>query len=111
MDVKAPLVGIGWEFQRNRLFFTKLQNGLDYFGVRDKEGREVDFVILKDGEIQELIEVKVAEENVGRSLRYYAEKLRPKKATQIVTRLRKPYSSGKISVTDPLSYFGSPFFK
>lgn len=79
--------------------------------LRDKEGREIDFVILRDGEIQELIEVKYAEENVGRSLRYYAEKLRPKKATQIVARLRKPYTIGNISVTDPLSYFELPFFR
>ena len=79
--------------------------------IRDKEGREVDFAILKEGEIQELIEVKVAEENVSRSLRYYAERLQPKRATQVVADLRKPYSEGKISVIDPLSYFNEAFFR
>ena len=73
--------------------------------LRDKEGREVDFVILRDGEIQELIEVKVAEENVTRSLRYYSERLQPKRATQIVANLKKPYTSGRITVTDPITYF------
>ncbi len=56
--------------------------------LRDKEGREIDFVILKNGDIQELIEVKYAEENVTRSLRYYVERLRPQKATQIVATLK-----------------------
>jgi predicted AAA+ superfamily ATPase len=79
--------------------------------IRDKEGREVDFVLLKEGEIEELIEVKFAEEDVTRSLRYYAERLKPKRATQVVANLRKPYSEGKISVIDPLSYFNEAFFR
>ena len=78
--------------------------------LRDKEGREIDFVILKNGEIQELIEAKHTEENVSRSLRYYVKRLRPKKATQIVANLKKPYSSGIISVTNPLAYFSGGFF-
>jgi predicted AAA+ superfamily ATPase len=78
--------------------------------LRDKDGREVDFIILKDGEIQDLIEVKYADENVSRSLRYYAARLQPKNAVQIVANLKRPYSSGKISVIDPLSYFGGGFF-
>ncbi len=78
--------------------------------LRDKEGREIDFVILKDGAVQELIEVKFAEENISRSLRYYVERLRPPKATQIVAMLKRPYSSGIISVVDPLSYFSGAFY-
>jgi predicted AAA+ superfamily ATPase len=78
--------------------------------LRDKEGREIDFVILKDGAVQELIEVKYSEENISRSLRYYVERLRPPKATQIVAMLKRPYSSGIISVVDPLSYFSGAFY-
>ncbi|MDX2454580.1 ATP-binding protein [Desulfosarcina sp.] len=78
--------------------------------LRDKEGREIDFVILKDGAVQELIEVKFAEENISRSLRYYVERLRPPKATQIVAMLKRPYSSGIISVVDPLSYFSGALY-
>ncbi len=77
--------------------------------LRDKEGREIDFVILKNGKIQELIEAKYADDNISRPLRYYVERLRPQKATQIVANLKKPYSSGIISVTDPLSYFNGAF--
>jgi uncharacterized protein len=73
--------------------------------IRDKEGREVDFIILKDGKIQELIEAKYANKNIARPLHYYADRLKPERATQIVANLRMPYKKGKISVTDPLAYF------
>jgi len=79
--------------------------------IRDKEGREVDFVLLQDGSIQELIEVKFTDENVSRSLRYYAERLKPKKVTQIVGKLKRPYSIGNISIVDPISYFDSSFYR
>ncbi len=73
--------------------------------LRDKEGREVDFVVLRDGIIEELIEVKFSDDSVSKHLKYYAEKLNPEKATQILAKLRKPYSSGKIDVVRPFDYF------
>lgn len=73
--------------------------------IRDKEGREVDFVILKEGMIEELIEVKFSEDKISKHLKYYAEKLNPPKATQIVAKLKHPYSSGKINVVEPATYF------
>jgi hypothetical protein len=60
---------------------------------------------LKDNRIEELVEVKWADENISRSLLYHAEKLRPQKATQVVARLKRPYDQGKIQVRDPFSYF------
>ncbi len=75
--------------------------------IRDKEGREVDFVIVKEGIIEELIEVKYGDEKVSRHLQYYAEKLNPPKVTQLVATLQHPFSSGRINITDPLSYFCS----
>lgn len=73
--------------------------------IRDKEGREVDFVILKEGMIEELIEVKFSEDKISKHLKYYAEKLNPPKATQIVAKLKHPYSSGKINIVEPAIYF------
>jgi len=73
--------------------------------IRDKEGREVDFVILKEGVIEELIEVKFSEDKISKHLKYYAEKLNPRKATQIVANLKHPYSNGRINVVDPIIYF------
>ena len=78
--------------------------------IRDKEGREVDFAIVKEGELEELIEVKYSDDSIARSLSYYADRLNPKKAVQIVAEIKRPYDKGKIRVTDPISYF-SNFFK
>jgi len=78
--------------------------------IRDKEGREVDFAIVKEGELEELIEVKYSDDSIARSLSYYADRLNPKKAIQIVSEIKRPYDKGKIRVTGPISYF-SNFFK
>jgi predicted AAA+ superfamily ATPase len=79
--------------------------------IRDKEGREVDFVIVKDRVLEELIEVKYSDENISRNLLYYAEKLKPKRATQIVAELKRPYDRGRIRVTDPISYFQEDIYQ
>ena len=90
-----------------RLHFMEDRDGYRYElrYIRDKEGREVDFVLLKEGKIQELIEVKFSDDKISNHLQYYAEKLNPPKATQIVATLKHPYSSGKINVVDPVTYF------
>ena len=69
--------------------------------IRDKEKREVDFVILKEGKIEELVEVKYSETDVVQSLQYYAEKLNPKQARQIVATLKNPYAKGRLRVEGP----------
>ena len=73
--------------------------------IRDKEGREVDFALFKEGVLEELIEVKYSDEEISRSLLYYANRLKPKKATQIVARLKCPFDKNGITVIDPISYF------
>ncbi|MBI2931532.1 MAG: ATP-binding protein [Planctomycetes bacterium] len=73
--------------------------------LRDKEGREVDFVVLKEGAIEELVEAKYSDESPSRSLSYYADRLRVPRATQIVATLRHPFDRGRLRVTTPLSYF------
>ncbi len=90
-----------------RLHFLEDRDGYRYElrYVRDKEGREVDFVILKEGSVEEIIEVKFSDEDISRSLIYYAERLNPKRATQIVAKLKRPYDVKRIKVIDPISYF------
>jgi len=92
-----------------RLHYLEDRDGYRYElrYIRDKEGREVDFVIVKDGKIEELIEAKYSDETISRSLVYYAERLKPPKATQIVANLRRPFDKGKVKITDPISYFRS----
>ncbi len=90
-----------------RIHFLEDRDGYRYElrYIRDKEGREVDFVILKEGIIEELIEVKFSDDKISKHLKYYAEKLNPGKTTQIVANLKHPYSSGRINVVDPITYF------
>ncbi len=70
--------------------------------IRDKEEREVDFVILRDKKILELIEVKWSDSTVQKSLEYYSEKLKVPLSTQIVGRLKQKYVKGKLQVVSPL---------
>jgi len=95
-----------------RLQFLEDRDGYQYElrYIRDKEGREVDFVILKDNQVEELIEVKYSDDSVSPHLRYYAEKIKPKKVTQIVAKLGRNYDKYGIKVTDPLSYFSDFIF-
>jgi uncharacterized protein len=79
--------------------------------IRDKEGREVDFIVEKNGDIEEMVEAKLSDDTVSRSLNYYTEKLNPPRATQLVMNLRRTYSKGRMEITDPLSYFDGNVFK
>ncbi|MBN1903793.1 MAG: ATP-binding protein [Deltaproteobacteria bacterium] len=90
-----------------RLHFLEDRDGYRYDlrYIRDREGREVDFAILKDGLLEELIEVKFSDEDISRSLSYYCERLKPINATQITANLKRPYDKNGIRVTDPISYF------
>ncbi len=94
-----------------RLHFLEDREGYRYElrYIRDKEGREVDFAVIREGELEELIEVKYEDEEISKSLLYYTERLKPKKATQIVAKLRRPYDKKGVSVTDPISYFNHFF--
>jgi uncharacterized protein len=87
----------------------------DYFGhtcelryIRDKEGREVDFVTVIDGKVHELIEVKTSDTKISSALKYYAEKLKPKHVVQIVGDLSRAYDQENIRVTSPVDYFVKP---
>jgi len=90
-----------------RLHFLEDRDGYRYElrYIRDKEGREVDFAVLKEGALQELIEVKHADKSIARGLSYYARRLQPLRATQIVGRLDHPFDHGRLRVTSPLHYF------
>lgn len=76
--------------------------------IRDKEGREVDFALVVDGVLEELVEVKYSDDGISPALRYYTERLQPRRSTQLVATLDKPYDDAQgIRVTNPLLYFGN----
>lgn len=87
----------------------------DYLGhtcklhyIRDKEGREVDFVTLIDNEVQDLIEVKSSNTEISTSLQYYSKKLKPKRTIQIVGDLKRPFDKNGVHVTHPIDFFNDP---
>ena len=118
-DNADVLAGEGERFENlvatsllKRLHFLEDRDGYRYElrYLRDKEGREIDFVIIKENRLEELIEAKWSDDEISKSLLYYAERLKPERATQITAHLRRSYSQGRIRVTDPLSYFHPDFF-
>ncbi len=75
-------------FEDSRGLFLELRY------IRDKESREVDFVILKDSRPFALIEAKLSESKISRSLQYYSEKLKPRHSLQAAAYLKREYSQG-----------------
>ena len=71
--------------------------------LRDKEKREVDFVILKNNKPLELIEAKFTDTKISSHLTYYAERLSIPKATQIVSLPNYTFSRGHLKVVDVFS--------
>ena len=69
--------------------------------IRDKEAREVDFIILKEGKVFALIEVKLSDDNISKSLQYYSEKLKPKHSLQVVAHLKQEYKQNNCRVVSP----------
>ena len=62
--------------------------GLNYF--RDREKREVDFVITLNGKALYCIEVKKSDDNLSSSLSYLHKRLQPKASIQLVQFIEKP---------------------
>ena len=76
--------------------------------IRDKDGREVDFVTVINDEIVDLIEVKSSDISISPALKYYANKLKPKNAIQLVANLKRPFEKDEIRVISPIDYFKLP---
>ena len=87
-----------------RIHYLEDRDGYSYelCYIRDKEKREVDFVIVKDKKVIELYEAKYSDDKVSSHLRYYTERLNPIKSVQIVANLKRSYTAGKIQVLSPL---------
>ncbi|RIL11182.1 MAG: hypothetical protein DCC75_02835 [Proteobacteria bacterium] len=76
--------------------------------IRDKEKREVDFVITKDGKVDELIEAKVSEDAPGTSIRYYQRLLKPRRAVQIVRDLKAARFVAGVEVVPAIEELSRP---
>jgi predicted AAA+ superfamily ATPase len=76
--------------------------------IRDKDGREVDFVVIINGQITDLIEVKWKDANISVGLSYYKKLLKPERAVQIVGNLDRTFDHDGIRVTTPIEFFQNP---
>lgn len=81
--------------------------------IRDRDGREVDFATVIDGKLIDLIEVKSSNSKPSSALKYYAERLQPERATQIVGDLQSSFEKGGIKYYNPIDFFAAtnPFVK
>lgn len=88
------------------IHFLEVRDGdsyeLNY--IRDKEGREVDFVILKNKRVEALIEAKYSDGAISSSLSYYIEKLKPRIAVQVVNQDVRSFERNGIRVESALEF-------
>lgn len=78
--------------------------------IRDRDGKEVDFVTLIDGKIHELIEVKLSDTDISRHLKHFKQLLNPKHTVQLVGDLKRPFDQEGIKVCHPIDYFQNPLW-
>jgi len=71
-------------------------NTLNY--LKTKDGQEVDFVVARDNEVNYLLEVKLSEANLSKSLLYFARQFPQAKAFQLVHNLRQEESINGINL-------------
>lgn len=91
--------------QKNCFFedYHGYRMGLHY--VKDKNQREVDFLITKNNKPIEMIEVKLTDAIPSKNLISFSENLNVAHATQIVLNLKKNSSKGRFRLVNPESYF------
>ena len=70
--------------------------------IRTKEGKEVDFLIVKEGNPERMFEVKSSDRTIDSNLYYFYERYHFP-ATQLVADLRQDFTSKDIEVRDLMS--------
>ncbi len=87
----------------------------DYLGknfnlnyIRTKEGKEVDFALTENNELSELIEVKYADGNLSKNLKYFSDKYKIK-GTQIVNELKRERVVDNIEIVSAEKYLKDLF--
>jgi predicted AAA+ superfamily ATPase len=75
--------------------------------IRTKDKREVDFALVKDGQVTVLLEVKKSDDSPASSLKYFQEVFPVAEAFQLVETLRQPRSFGKLHVVSAAEWLTS----
>ncbi len=66
--------------------------------VRDKEKREVDFLLEEEGKITLLLEAKLSDSALSPHLAYFKKRLKPKSSVQLVHNLKRNEDKGGVLV-------------
>ncbi|MCP4603926.1 MAG: hypothetical protein GY847_25960 [Proteobacteria bacterium] len=84
---------------------SKIEMRLHY--VRTKEGREIDFLVLKQDKPCDLIEVKVADDNPSKHFSHFARFVPDVRKTQLVWHLKreKTYPDG-LEIRNVIKWLG-----
>ena len=92
-----------------RLHFLEDSTGHAYTlrYIRDREKREVDFVVLKNGEVDTLVEAQWADDKPSTSLKYFTRLLKPRCAFQVVGTLDRSYDRDGIKVRSAQELFST----
>jgi len=80
---------------------------LELHYIRDKEQREVDFLVTKTGKPWILIETKLSGTDPGRALHYYADKLAVRHKLLVVADLKRSGIAGDVRVIAAPSFCAS----
>lgn len=86
--------------------YTGNKNELKY--LRTKEGKEVDFALVENNKIIEIVEVKISDGEISGNLQYFSDKY-DLKGTQLVKELKREKSSGRINVVEAEKYLKGLF--
>ncbi len=86
--------------------YTGDQYELKYF--RTKDGKEVDFAIIKNNRIQRIIEAKKSDKQLSKNLKFFADKYKLK-ATQVVKELKRERSVNNIEILKAENFFKELF--
>ncbi len=76
--------------------------------LRDKQGHEIDFVIVKNRKPVMLIEAKVSDASRSKSFYYYKERLKVTKCVQLVMDLKKASTKDGILVVPLIDWLSKP---
>lgn len=86
--------------------YTGDQYELKYF--RTKDGKEVDFAIIKNNKIQKIIEAKKSDKQLSKNLKFFADKYKLK-ATQVVKELKREQAVNNIEILKAENFFKELF--
>jgi len=74
--------------------------------IRTKEKKEVDFVIIDNEHIAQMIEIKLSDNQASSSLKYFKEKFPTAQAIQLVYNLKQEYEYNRIEIRKAGEWLG-----